>query len=208
MFRIRGMGAVIGAMFLASSSSNAVAAAVNAEASVSTISPCPSFCGGFGGAFDEDFQGGPGVDSASSNLNNSDGNGTAQAELNGPTQLPVLRADAQSHATAPAQRSSMVQAVGTAMRHYIYNGPSTNVDLNLSLHGRATAVNPSDALLQAQVLAYRGPDLENFSASFDALFFEIIPLTPGLSLLDQKSLTVPTNAGVQTVNGTLSLIAR
>ncbi len=197
--------AVIGAVLFAATAAVVQAAPITVQTSVSTISPCPSFCGGFGGVFADDSQGGPGALSADSNLSNVDGNGTAHADLNGTSYLPNLGADAQAHASGPNVRSSQVTAVGTAMRQYLYNGPPTTIALDASLHGRATASNVNDALLRANVIAFAGPDLDAFSTDLGTLVFEIIPLTPGLSLLDRLTLNVPTNAGVQIVDGTLSL---
>lgn len=205
MYRLPRFGAVLGTLFLLGSSTGAIAAAVNAEASVGSISPCPSFCGGFGTAFGNTSDGGAGVASASTSLHNVDGDGRVLADLSGPAQLPVLHAEAQSHAASASQRSSNVQAVGTAMRQYLYNGPATSVDLMAVLHGAANATHPSDALLLAHVLAYAGPDLDVFSTSYGTLRFEIIPGLSDLTVLDEVTLTVPTNGGVQSVNGTLSL---
>lgn len=73
--------------------STAQAATWGAEVGVSSISPCPSFCGGLGGMFDFAFDGGEFSSTAFTTLNNTDGDGQASANLSGPNTLPVLGAE-------------------------------------------------------------------------------------------------------------------
>jgi len=72
-----------------------------------------------------------------STLSNGQGNGQAQTDLNGPTELPVLRAKAFSLPTANAS----AQAVG--MQGFFYNGGGTGTyDLDVVLTGIANDPNP------------------------------------------------------------------
>jgi hypothetical protein len=178
----------------------AFATGTGAAAGVTTISPCPSFCGGPGGMFDSDLDGGEGFVSASAALANSDGNGQAQSSLNGPTALPVLSMDAFS---GPDSR---VGSDATGVREYVYNGAMTNITLDLTLDGDAGAPDPSDASLQGNVAVIKGTDLP-FTTHFPTLIFEIVPGDPDLELVESLTLDFFgfINLGPQTLTGSLNV---
>ena len=70
------------------------AADIGAHVGIATISPCPSFCGPVPpGNADFAFDGGENESSASTSINNFDGNGQGMVSLTGPTLLPVLGAE-------------------------------------------------------------------------------------------------------------------
>ena len=154
-----------------------------ARTGVSTISPCPSFCGGPGIVSEFDNDGGVGFSSAFSSLDNADGNGRAQAELTGSgIGLPTLRADAFSNT------NSRVSSSATAMQHYVYSGATSDFTLDLTLDG--TVINgsqPPDAVLRANVVVVLASEIEFFS-DYGTFRFESIPSTPGATLLDEMEI--------------------
>ena len=176
----------------------ALAAGTGAAAGVTTLSPCPSYCGGSGGKFDSDLDGGEGFFAASASLSNADGTGHANVTLNGPTWLPVMGIDAFS---GP---DSNVTADGTGVREYVYNGAATTITLDITLYGVAGAPDPQDAYLQGNVAVIKGKNLY-FTTHFPTLIYEVVPLDPNLELVDSASLGFSNfiNAGSQTLTGSL-----
>lgn len=170
-----------------------------AQTGVSAISPCPSFCGGPGGQFGFDSDGGEGFTSSFSSLANIDGNGQAQALLTGQVNLPVLRAEAYA---SPA-RSSQVQASAIGMQGF-YVGidglPSYN--LAVALTGQATGT------VRAEVLVFRDLDPGSqpmFSTDRGTMQFEVIEGSGDLQLLQQLTLNLPATGSVGSVDTTLGL---
>ena len=157
--------------------SSAQAADRGAYAGVSTISPCPSFCGGNGSHFDSSQSGGPATSSAATSLNALEGFGSAAASLTGSSLLPVLGVYADSN---PNARVSS-QAVGYQAFEYVGAEP-TSIDVELMLEGSATAAATLDASARASVAVILGDDLP-FYTHYATLVFEEVALNPDLDLL-------------------------
>lgn len=163
-----------------------LAAEFAASTGVSTISPCPSFCGGSGGSSSFDIDGGVGFTSSYSSLNNIDGNGQAAAALDGDgVGLPTLRAEAYSGL------DSRVGADAAGMRKYTYNGASSNFTLDLTLDGEVndptTPPDFPDASLVANLVVVLASDLD-FTSDYGTFAFEVVPGTPGATLLDETTI--------------------
>lgn len=172
---------------------------IAARVDLSTISPCPSFCGGSGSVSDFASDGGPGSTFASQSISNNDGNGQGFARLDGPTMLPVLGAEAFS------ESNSRVSTTSTGQQPYLYTGAaSTNITLDFTLEGEAAAPAQLDARVAASVVAVRGSSLPFFT-DYGTLVFEVIPLTPGLSELGKTEVSIPVNAGPQTITGSVPI---
>ena len=185
---------------LATASGGAVAqTAFAAQTSISTISPCPSFCGGPGGQFDFDSDGGEGFTSSQSSLTNPDGSGRAEAVLTGPVALPVLRAEA----FASTVRSSEVQASAAGMQGFHVGADGLpSYSLALALTGQATGK------VQADVLVFRDLDpgsLPSFTADRSSMEFEVIPLTGDLELVHSLTLALPADGTARSTDATLDI---
>lgn len=180
-----------------------------AQTGVITHSPCPSFCGGPGGTFLSDFDGGVGFTTSFSSISNSDGNAQARADLNGPTELPVLRAQGFSQANSRATG----EAVG--MQGFFYNGAGSGTyNLDVVLTGIANDPNPSptttDGNVSAHVLIFRDNDpttATDFSTDYSTLKFEILSLSGELEELADagQTLTIVPDNLVHSVPTTLSI---
>jgi len=170
-----------------------------AETGISTISPCPSFCGGPGGQFAFDADGGVGFTSSQSMLSNLDGNGRAEVALSGAVGLPVLRAEAFASTT----RSSRVQATASAMQgFYVGEGGLSSYTLELALTGQATGS------VRADVLVFRDTDpgsLPFFTSDLGTMQFEVVALSPDLEYVWGIPLTLPASGGPSSVLGTLTI---
>lgn len=177
----------------------ASAVPIAARTGVSTISPCPSFCGGAGTVSTSSGDGGAGVSSASTDHTSSNGTGRASASLDGPTLLPVLRAESFSNPNA------RVSSNAAGMQGYDYAGGG-NLDLSVTLSGVASAGAPLDASVVAHVVVVSGPDVD-FTSDYGTFRFELVELTPGLTVLDELTLSLPVNAGPTSVSGLLSVPA-
>lgn len=169
-----------------------------AQTGVSTIWPCPSFCGGPGGQFGFDNDGGEGFTNSFSSLSNIDGNGRAEATLTGQVNLPVLRAEAFASPT----RSSQVQASATGMQGF-YVGldglPAYN--LTLALTGQASGT------VRASVLVFRDLDPMSqpvFSTDRGSMQFEVIESSDDLQLLQAFTLNLPATGSATSASATLS----
>ena len=186
-----------------------------ARTAVSTISPCPSFCGGPGGISDFDSDGGVGFTTSSTSLLNIDGMGNAQAELLGPADLPILKAEAFSNAESPGVRSSRVAAQAFGLQGFYV--PDPNYSLDITLTGIALDEPGSsniDGSLQANVMIIRDNDPNTeieFSTDYASMRFEFLGGFSDLELLadsvdglGQSTLVLPADNTVQSVSTTLN----
>lgn len=158
------------------------AATRSVSTGVTTHSPCPSFCGGSGGVLLSDIDGGDGLSSSYSSINNSDGNAQAQATISGAQSLIELKAEAFSGS------NSRATAEAAAMQQYLYQGASSNFSLDVTLDGEI--INGSqdfDASLSANVMVFIASDIE-FYSDYGTFAFEVLPGTPGASLLDEVEI--------------------
>lgn len=200
----------IAVLTLASVPALTSAAAIEAaQTGVVTLFPCPSFCGGPGTRIASDLDGGLGLTTSFSSLNNIDGNGQARADLTGPTELPVLRAEAFS------QANSNATAEAAGMQGFFYNGGGSGTYmLDVTLLGIANDPNPSplvtDGSLFAHVLIFRdnNPATDTgYSSDYATLKSEIILLTSDLEELADAGTTLKITADnvVHSVSTTLSV---
>jgi len=191
--------ATLAAALAAASGGAAAQTAFAAQTGVSTISPCPNFCGGSGGQFSFDSDGGGGFTSSQSSLSNIDGQGRAEAVLTGPVNLPILRAEA----FAAASRSSQVQATAAGMQgFYVGLDGLPTYQLELALTGQATGT------VHADVLVFRDLDpisLPQFTSDAGTMAFEVIPLSGDLELLQRLTLTLPADGTAQSASATLDI---
>lgn len=207
---VRLLGVALTTITVAGLPSVASAVAVQAaQTGVITHFPCPSFCGGAGARFNSAFDGGVGFSTSFSSLSNGDGNGRASASLNGPTELPVLRAEGFS---GPNSRG-VGEAVG--MQGFFYNGGgSGSYMLDVFLTGVALDTDPSpfttDGSLTAKVLIFRdnNPATDTpYSTAYDTLKFEILPFAGDLEELADAGTTLQIIADgqVRSISTTLSV---
>ena len=171
--------------------SNIAVAAPFSVADVSTISPCPSFCGGSGGESDFDNDGGEGLTSALSSLSNIDGDGRAQTVFVGASLLPELSAEAFSNAQALTVRSSRVSSQATGMQQYFYSGGPSAVTMSAMFDGTISGeARITGSLVVAR--AINGADVP-LSTDFGTLVFEILALDDDLESLgeDRSTLSLP-----------------
>lgn len=156
-----------------------------AQTGVSTISPCPSFCGGTGGMAEFDIDGGDGFASSYSSLSNTDGNGQANAAFTpGPAGLPVLKGEAFSNA------NSRVASEAAAMRKYLYSGGTSQFSLGATLDGEVVdlaAPPASDASLFLNVIVFLASDVP-FTTDYGTMRFENLDLTPGVTILNELEI--------------------
>lgn len=168
------------------------AATWGTQVGISTLSPCPSYCGGPGAVSDFSSDGGEFSDSAFTSLSNTDGNGQGRADLSGPTLLPVLGAEVFS---GPDSRA---ESYAVGMRGYTYTGSSAmTLSLDIMLDGEVGGtMNPSDAWARSDVTVILG-GVDEFVP--DSIGFEMLwLLTPTLSELGTSNLTLDLGAGPQT----------
>lgn len=190
------MTAVIFTMAMFTLTANAATQAAQADAS--TISPCPSYCGGFGGVFDFSTDGGVGFTSAYTTLNNPDGDAQAGAGLDGPSLLPVLGAEGFS---GP---DSMAVGQATGLQKFAYSGLGTSISLDILLAGEASAPDPADAFVRGSVVVMIGSSLPFFTTDFGTLVFEVVPGSAGLDLLGASEISLDVNAGPQSKTDSIS----
>lgn len=176
--------AAVCASFLFSSFAYAVGEA--ASTGVSTLSPCPSFCGGSGSNSEFDIDGGSGFTFSESALDNTRGNGRAEASLTGGgVGLPELKAEAFS---VTAFGGSRVGAEAGGMRQLDYNGPSSDFTLDFTLDGSVIdGAQSPDATLLANLVVVIASDVEYFS-DYGTFAFEVVPGTPGASILAETEI--------------------
>lgn len=177
-----------------------IVAAQAAQSEVSTIAPCPSYCGGFGGRWDFSTDGGIGAATSFASLTNPDGHGRALAALNGPTELPVLKAEA--FADPGAVGGSSATAVAAGMQGFFVGaGGLAQYQLDVGLTGSSTH------FVQATIAIFRdkGPgSAPGFSTDPGTMLFEHIALTHDLELHDSITLDLPGDGTLQTKTGQLS----
>jgi len=180
------------------------AVAFGAQAGVSTISPCPSFCGGPGRFSEFDIGGGPGLAIGQALVPAGvNGTGAAVAALAGGTlALPVLGADAFS------EEDSRVSTEATAMHRYSYAGPTSSFTLSVTLEGLARdGLQAFDSRLVAYTDVVLASDLM-FAVDVGTFRGEVVPLTPGASALATSTLDFRAlgliDQGFQSVTDTLN----
>ncbi len=162
----------------------AAAASIAAETAVSTVSPCPSFCGGSGSISEFDSDGGEGFASSQSSIPAGvNGSGAALAQLSGGAlALPVLGAEAFSEA------DSNVNSNAAAMHKYTYNGATSLFTLDLVLEGSlGEGSQPPDADLFVNTIIATASDLD-FFRDYGSFRFEILPGTPDASVLVESEI--------------------
>jgi hypothetical protein len=198
--KIRSSGAIAACLIVSGLFSAAQAATWGAEVAISMITPCPSFCGGPGGQSDFSFDGGEFSPTANTSLSKFGGTGQATASLTGPTSLPVLGAEGFSGANSRTGSS----AVG--MGGYTYSGAAaTTISLDIALEGeRGGTTNSSDAWVRSNVAVILG-DVNDFVTDYPTFIFEVVPGTPGLSVLGESNLSLDLNAGLQTKTDGISV---
>lgn len=198
-----------------SSDVSAQTAVFATETSVSTSSPCPSFCGGPGGQFNFDSDGGAGMTTSMSSLNNVDGDGQALAQLNGQVQLPTLKADAFSNAQTGSQRSSRVTSQAFGLQGFYTSGDSYT--LNVSLSGMAfdaPGTSNEDGSVTARLMLIRDNDPStpiDFTSDYGTMKFEVIPGSGDLEILAESidgiglsTLVIPPDGSQRTVTDSLT----
>jgi hypothetical protein len=187
------LGAICAGLIVLGLFNTAYASTWGAEAGISMITPCPSFCGGSGGQSDFSFDGGEFSSTAFTSLSNFGGTGQASADLSGPTLLPVLGAEGFSGSNSRTGSS----AVG--MLGYTYTGAAaTSIFLDIALEGeRGGTTNPSDAWVRSNVAVILG-DVNDFVTHYPTFIFEVVPGTPGLSVLAESNLSLDLGVGPQT----------
>ena len=198
MKKSRLLGAVCAGLIVLGLFNTAYASTWGAEADIGMITPCPSFCGGSGGQSDFSSDGGEFSSTAFTSLSNFGGTGQASADLSGPTLLPVLGAEGFSGSNSRTGSS----AVG--MLGYTYMGASaTSISLDIALEGeRGGTTNPSDAWVRSNVAIILG-DVNDFVTDYATFIFEVVPGTPGLSVLGESRLSLDLGAGPQTKMGSI-----
>lgn len=168
-----------------------------AKTGVGIIAPCPSFCGGPGGRFLFDTDGGTNVTNSYSSASNADGNGQAEATLTGPSSLPVLRAEAYSIGS-----SEVSAEAGTLQGFYVGPGGLLDYTLEVVLTGQATR----SAIATVAIFRDTDPTSDFFYTSDAAtMFFEVIPLTGDLELVDRITVDLLADGTPQTATGTITV---
>jgi hypothetical protein len=186
-------------------------AVFSAESGVTTLFPCPSFCGGPGSRFENDSDGGVGMMSSFSSLNNVDGIGNARASLSGPTELPILSAEAFS------QSNSRAAAQAFGMQGFYVNSSEYSLDITLSgiAMDNPAPGNNADGSAVANVMIFRdndpGTDVVPTS-HYATMKFEVIPGSGDLELLADAvngsglaTLTISPDNSVHSVSTTLTV---
>jgi hypothetical protein len=203
---------------LMTSTASAQTAIFAAETSVSTISPCPSFCGGTGGVSDFDLDGDQGFTMSFSSLNNVDGDGQALADLSGPTDLPILKAEAFSHAQALPVRSSRVGAQAFGLQGFYVGASSYSLDITLSgiandIPEPSSGVFNEDGDATAHIMIIRDNDPSSdisFTSHYPTMKFEVIDgnelelLADAVNAVGQQILTIPPDNTMHSVSTTLT----
>jgi hypothetical protein len=203
--------AFLGCLVLPPLAALAQTAVFSAQTGASTLFPCPSFCGGPGSRFQNDSDGGIGMTASTSSLNNIDGLANALASLDGPTELPILRAEAFSQSNS----SAVAQAFG--MQGFYVDAPEYSLDLTISgiaLNDPAPGSN-ADGSVVANVMIFRDndPSSDVFPTShYATMKFEVIPLSGDLELLADAvegpglpTLTIPADNVTHSVSTTLTV---
>ncbi|MDB4517021.1 VPLPA-CTERM sorting domain-containing protein [Crocinitomicaceae bacterium] len=198
MKKSRLLGAMCAGLIVSGVFNTVQAATWGAEVGISTISPCPSYCGGVGGIFGSSSDGGEFSASAFTSLSNADGTGQTSANLSGSSLLPVLGAEGFSGS------NSRIDSWAVGMLGYTYMGAtSTTISLDIALDGeRGGTTNPFDAWVNSNVAVILG-DVNDFFTHYETFIFEVVPGTPGLSELGTSNLSLDLNVGLQTKTGSI-----
>ena len=177
----------------------AQAATWGTQVNISTISPCPSFCGGSGGTSEFSVDGGEFVLSSFDTLNNADGDGQGIASLTGSSLLPILGAEGFSGS------NSRIGTSAVGMLSYTYTGGTpTTISLDINLDGeRGGTTDPGDAFVNSDVAVILG-SVDDFITDYPTFIFEVVPGTPGLSVLGESNLSLGLNAGQTTLTDSIS----
>jgi hypothetical protein len=194
---------------LSSTAAMAQTATFAAETSGSTISPCPSFCGGAGGVFESTSDGGVGVLNSSVALDNTDGVLNAIASLDGAADLPSLGAEAFSYANSRASS----QAFG--MQGFYVTGSTYSLDITLTGSALDVPTSDVDGSAVAHVMIFRDNDPSTdfyLTSHYPTMKFEGIPGEPDLELLADAlepsglpTLTIPADGQLHSVSTTLTV---
>lgn len=186
-------------LLLLASATHAQAELIGARVGMSTISPCPSFCGGSGGMSEFAFDGGGGLTSAATSLSNGDGSAEGFVNLSGQLFLPVLGSQAFSNANSRAGASA------TGLNSYDYEGAtSTSITLDFVFDGIASAPDVDDASAVASIVVMKGSDFP-FSTDYGTLVFEELEFGGSASLVGTERLFLEVNAGQQSLDGSVSI---
>ncbi len=174
---------------------SAKAFSIGADVGISSLAPCPSFCGGPGATFGSAFDGGGGTSTAAAVLDDVRGYGEGVADFDG-SLLPNLGA------LADAEPNARVGVGSTAYRAYTHTGPATTLTLNVTLDGELASVGALDAQARGVVSVVLGTDLPH-STDVGTFRFEVLPGTPGLTELGVVDLSLTNNAGPESVTGSI-----
>jgi hypothetical protein len=197
MFRSRARWLVLACVAVLAGAPAAQAVPIAAAVRLSSISPCPSFCGGSGRVSDFASDGGSLATSAAQSLNNAQGDGRGDVTFLGPAGLPILRAEAFS------QPNARIETRTFAMRAFDYIGAQAlNGSVDILFDGIASAPVVSDARLTANIGIALAQDLD-FVADYSTWASEVVPGTPGASMLGEEFLSIPVNAGPQSLPGSV-----
>lgn len=168
-----------------------------AKTGVGIIAPCPSFCGGPGGRFTSDLDGGEGFSTSDSAAANADGNGQAHADLNGPTALGILKAEAVSLGSSQATAEA-----ATMQGFYVGVGGLDSYTLDVTLTGTATG----SAGVTVAIFRDTDPGTTfQYTSHAPTMFLEIYALTPDLDSLQELDLDLPSDGTAQSVSGSLTV---
>jgi len=188
------ISAVCTGLFISAVFTNTQAATWGAEVGISTISPCPSYCGGAGGMFDYSTDGGAFSSSAYTSLSNADGNGQATASLTGPDLLPSLGAQGFS---GPDSRTD---SNANGMLGYIYTGASaTTISLDLTLDGSAAG----EGWAYSDVAVILG-NVTYYTTHYPTFIYEVVPGDPSLSILGTSNMSIAADVGLQSLTDSIS----
>lgn len=167
------------------------------QTGVAIIAPCPSFCGGPGGRFAFDADGGEALSSSDSSASDADGNGQARADLTGPTALGILKAEARSLG------SSRASALASAMQgFYVGSDGLDNYTLETTLTGQATGA------AHVTVAIFRDTDPGSpfaYTEDGPTLLLEVYPGTPDLDGLQTIDLELAADGSPRSVSGAITV---
>jgi hypothetical protein len=170
------------------------------QAQVSTVWPCPSYCGGPGAVWDFDLSGGVDSSFAEAQLHNAHGLADAQARLSGAADLPELKAQAYSH---PVAGGTSAGAIAAGMQGFFVGaGGLPSYQLTINLSGEATYFTSATVALFRDDNPSTAP---GFSADSGTMVYEIIALSDDLDLQDLATLDVPDDGQVHQLGATLTI---
>ncbi|NNL67988.1 MAG: hypothetical protein HKP30_17195 [Myxococcales bacterium] len=176
--------------------STAHAFTIGAEVGISSLAPCPSFCGGSGATSGFTSDGGGGSSSAADILDDVRGYGEGEAGFDADL-LPTLGA------LANAEPNARVGVGATAYRAYTHSGPATTMNLEVTLDGELSSAQVLDAQARAVVSVILGTDLPH-STDVGSFRFEILPGEEDLEELGFVDLSLDNNVGPHSKTGSIS----